>query len=81
MTHTVFPLGYIRECIKTYISDKGKPPKLLVVSNIDFINYNITRTLGQYKQLRDIAPELEVTTGDYLDKGECDLALGIKDDD
>lgn len=81
MMFSVFPLDAIRRFIEKYIADVGAPPKLLVVSNMDFIGYGATCTIQQYKQLHDIAPDLEITTGDYLDQGEFDLALGVKDDD
>jgi hypothetical protein len=73
--HRLFPVEFIRQCIEIYIKDHGKPPKILVVSNIDMVDYTITCSMQQVKSLLDIAPDLKITTGYYLERGEIDLAM------
>jgi len=71
----LFPLEWIRKCVNTYTKENGKTPKILVISEEDYIDYNVSCTLIQAQQLG-----LKVTTGSYLKPGEIDLAMGIKDD-
>ena len=77
----VFPEQQLREAIERYIKDKGQPPKLLVFSKEDYLDYKVTCTLQQAVQLRDIAPELMVTYGSYLKPGEIDISMGIAEDE
>lgn len=72
---SVFPLAWIKQCIETYTKEHGKAPKILVVNEDDFIDYKLTCTLDQAKQLG-----VQVTYGSYLEKGEIDLAMGIKEE-
>ena len=72
---SLFPLKWIKECIATYTKDHGKAPKILVISEEDYIDYNLSCTLAQAGQLG-----VKVTTAKYLKPGEIDLAMGIKDD-
>lgn len=72
---SLFPLEFIRTCVKTYTKEHGKAPKILVISEEDYIDYNLNCTLAQAGQLG-----LKVTAGKYLESGEFDLAMGIKED-
>lgn len=69
----VFPLEWIKECIATYTEEHGKAPKLLVLNPDDYLDYKLNLSIGQAKQLG-----IKITYGDYLKKGEIDLAMGIK---
>ena len=71
----VFPLAFIKECIATYTKDHGKAPKLLVLNPDDYLDYKLNLSIGQVKNLG-----VKITYGDYLQKGEFDLAMGIKED-
>lgn len=71
----LFPTEWIKKCIATYTEDHGKAPKLLVVSEDDWIDYNLNLSIHDAKKLG-----IEVTRGSYLKVGEIDLAMGIKDD-
>lgn len=70
----LFPLAWIKECIETYTKEHGKAPKLLVLSTEDYLDYSVNCSLAQVKQLN-----IQVTYGDYLESGEIDLAMGIKE--
>lgn len=72
---SMFPLEWVKQCIATYTKEHGKAPKILVVNEDDFLDYKLTCTLDQAKQLG-----VQVTHGSYLKKGEIDLAMGIKPD-
>jgi hypothetical protein len=69
----IFPTNFISQCVETYTKRNGKAPKLLVVNTDDYLDYQINRTIASARGLG-----LEVTYGDYLKKGEIDLAMGIK---
>jgi hypothetical protein len=69
----VFPLKWIKECIAIYTKENGAAPKILVLSEEDYIDYKVNCTLGRAGQLG-----VKVTTGKYLKEGEIDLAMGIK---
>jgi hypothetical protein len=45
---------------------------------MDMVDYLATCSMHQAKSLLDIAPDLKVITGDYLERGEIDLAMGIR---
>ncbi len=63
-----------------YEKSHGKKPKLMVVSNIDYIGYALTNTLGPaQKALGELG--VQIITGDYLEQGEVDLAAGIKEEE
>jgi hypothetical protein len=70
----VFPLEWIKDCIKIYTEDHGKRPKLLVFNEDDYLDYKLNLSLVQAKGLN-----IKITTGAYLQKGEIDLAIGIKE--
>lgn len=72
----LFPLEWLKQCIATYTKDNGKAPKILVLSEEDYIDYNLSCTLAQAGQLG-----VKVTTAKYLKSGEIDLAMGIKGED
>lgn len=72
---SIFPLEFIKDCIKKYTEDHGQAPKILVVSQEDFIDYSLNCTIGSVQQLG-----LKVMQGSYLKSGEFDLALGLKDE-
>lgn len=69
----MFPLDWIKECIAIYTEDHGKAPKILVLNEDDFIDYKLNLSIHQSKQLG-----LRITSGSYLEKGEIDLAMGIR---
>ena len=69
----VFPLKWIKECIATYTKEHGKAPKVLVLNSDDLIDYKLNCSIEQVRQLG-----IRFTYGDYLKKGEIDLAMGIK---
>lgn len=69
----VFPLKFIKECIATYTKEHGKAPKLLIMNPDDLIDYKLNLSIEQVRQLG-----IKFTYGDYLKKGEIDLAMGIK---
>ena len=71
----MFPLAWIKECIATYTEQHGEAPKILVVSDEDFIDYSLNCTLAQAGQLN-----IKVMHASYLKHGEIDLAMGIKDE-
>ena len=68
----VFPLAWIKKCIATYTKEHGKAPKLLVLNSDDYLDYKLNLSIGQAQQLG-----VKITYGDYLKKGEIDLAMGI----
>lgn len=70
---SLFPLKWIQKCITTYTKENGKAPKILVISEEDYIDYNLSCTLAQAGQLK-----IKVTTGEWLKPGEIDLAMGVK---
>lgn len=70
-----FPTEWARECMKTYENDHGKKPKLMVVSNEDWLDYFLSNTL----KIAQDTLGIRVITGDHLNKGEVDFAMGIKD--
>lgn len=70
----VFPLEFIKQCVKTYTKEHGKAPKILVLSEEDYIDFSLNCTLAQAGQLG-----LKVTHASYLKSGEIDLAMGIKE--
>ena len=76
---SLFPLEFIKKSIATYEADHGKRPKLLVVSNEDWIGYAATYTLKSAQQTLN-AIGISIITGDYLNSGEFDLAMGIKEE-
>jgi len=69
----IFPLAFVKKCIAQYKKDHGKAPKLLVLNPDDYLDYKLNLSLHQAKGLG-----IKVTYGDYLEKGEMDLAMGIK---
>jgi hypothetical protein len=71
---SLFPLEWIKQCIATYTKENGKVPKILVISEEDYIDYNLSCTLATVGQLG-----VKITTGTYLKSGEIDLAMGIKE--
>ncbi len=73
---SLFPLKWIKECIATYTKENGRAPKILVISEEDYIDYNLSCTLAQAGSLG-----IKVTTGKYLKPGEIDLAMGVKGED
>lgn len=76
----LFPYQVIRGFITQYIESHGKPPKLLVVNPDDLFDWKVSCTIAQAKGLLDIAPDLQITYGDYLERGQMDLAIGICND-
>ena len=73
---SMFPLAFVKECIAKYTKDHGKAPKLLVLNPDDYLDFKLNLSLLQAKGLG-----IKVTYGDYLKKGEMDLAMGIKGKD
>lgn len=71
----LFPLEWIKQCIATYTKEHGKAPKILVISEEDYIDYNLSCTLAQAGQLG-----VKVIHGSYLKPGEIDLAMGVKEE-
>jgi len=69
----IFPLAWIKECIATYTKDHGKAPKVLVLNPDDLIDYKLNLSIHQAIHLG-----VKITHGSYLNKGEIDLAMGIK---
>lgn len=74
MDLSLFPLEWAKQCMATYEESHGKKPKLMVVSNEDYIGYLTTRTLPP----KDVLG-IEIITGDYLNRGEVDFAMGTTD--
>lgn len=72
----LFPLEFLKECVATYTKEHGKAPKILVISEEDYIDFNLSCTLAQAAQLG-----VKVTTAKYLESGQFDLAIGIKGED
>jgi hypothetical protein len=72
---SLFPLEFLKQCVATYTKEHGQAPKILAISEEDYIDWNLSCTLGQAAQLG-----VKVTTAKYLKSGEIDLALGIKDE-
>jgi len=70
---SLFPLEFLKKCVATYTKEHGKAPKVLVISEDDYIDYNLSCTLAQTSQLK-----VKVTTGNWLKPGEFDFAMGIK---
>lgn len=70
---SLFPLAFIKDCIKEYKKSHKKSPKILVVNSDDFIDYTLSCTIIQAEPLG-----LKVIYGDYLERGEIDLAMEIK---
>ncbi len=70
---SLFPLEFIKKCIATYTKEHGKAPKVLVIAEDDYLDYNLSCTLAQAVQLG-----VKITTGEWLKPGEIDLAMGIK---
>jgi hypothetical protein len=68
----VFPTAWIKECIATYTREHGKAPKLLVINSDDLIDYKLNLSIHDAVGLG-----IKITHGDYLKKGEIDLAMGI----
>ena len=89
----LFPLKWIKDCIKTYTKSHGKAPKILVVSSEDYIDYCMSQSMGffglplamsptQYAKDNKLVASLGlemITSGDYLKVGEVDFAMAIKD--
>lgn len=73
--YSIFPLQFIKQCVETYTKDHGKAPKLLCVSEEDYMDWVITCTIESAKQLN-----LEMIRVPYLKAGQFDLAMGIEDD-
>jgi hypothetical protein len=69
----VFPLQWIKDCLATYTKDHGKAPQILVLNPDDLIDYRMNLSIHQADSLG-----LKIIYGDYLDKNEIDLAMGIK---
>jgi hypothetical protein len=44
----LFPLKWIKDCIKIYTKRHGKAPKILAVNQDDFIDYCMSQTIGFY---------------------------------
>lgn len=73
----IFPKEWIKKCIATYTEDHdGKAPKVLVISDDDWIDYNLNLTIHGAKDLG-----VQVVRGSYLKVGEIDLAMGIKEEE
>jgi len=70
----VFPSEFIKQCVNTYASEHGKPPKVLVVSKEDLIDWVLSSWAGNRPAT---VLGLTLITGDYLRPGEIDLAQGI----
>lgn len=71
---SVFPMQFVRDAIEQYTESKGYAPKVLCVSEEDYVDYHLTCTLPAPSYLGlDL-----ITTGSYLKRGEMDLALGIQ---
>ena len=77
---SIFPYEQLRKFIEQYISDHGFPPKILVANPMDLIDWKLSNTFSKAKCLLDIAPDLKITYGDYLERGQVDVALAIKDE-
>lgn len=73
---SLFLLAWLKECVAIYTKEHGKAPKILVLSEEDYIDYNLSCTLAQAAQLG-----VKVTTAKYLKSGQIDLAMGIKGED
>lgn len=66
----MFPLDWIKQCISTYTVKHGKAPKLLVLAAQDYIEYKLNGTMPKHF-------DVTITYGDYLKRGEIDLADGV----
>ena len=71
----IFPLKFIKRCVKIYTRNHGKPPALLVASEEDYLDWKLNCSIGGAVQLG-----LKVTYGSYLKPGEYDLCMGIKEE-
>jgi hypothetical protein len=70
----LFPYDFIKQCVETYTLEHGKPPKVLVVSNKDLIDWVFGSWAGKHPVT---VLGMTLITGDYLKPGEIDLAQGI----
>jgi len=74
MRYSIFPLEFIKNCIETYTKDHGKAPKILCVSDEDYMDWVITTTIRSAKQLN-----LEMVRVKQFKPGEFDLCMEIVD--
>lgn len=75
MQHNSFPTEFLKECIETYKISHGKSPKILVASVEDIMDWKLTNTFQEAKSLK-----IKVVEGKYLNPGEFDLAMEVKND-
>ena len=67
------PIDFIKQCIETYTTDHGYAPKIICVSNEDYVDWHLTCTINSINQFG-----LKIVVGDYLRAGEFDFAMDIK---
>lgn len=72
---SVFPLQFVKESIASYTVKHNKPPKVLLVSSTDFLDYKLNCTLPSPAALG----LEEISCGSDVNEGEFYLGAGFKE--
>jgi hypothetical protein len=75
-TFSMFPEKFVKDAISTYTKNHGQAPKYLVCSPEDLADWAITTWGGK---IREEILGLKIVSGHYLEAGQIDLALDIKE--
>lgn len=66
---SLFPTTFIKESIQAYTVKNGKPPRILVISSDDYLDYTVSCTMLKASTLG----VEKIQRADYLEPGEIEL--------
>lgn len=66
---SLFPTQFIKEAIETYTKNRGKAPKILVISSEDAVDYTLSNTMPKPASLGLD----KIQRAEYLEPGEIEL--------